>query len=231
MNASMTKGSVRIVAVVAVLALALAVAYHWRGQTRGAPPTASATSAEPEGAAGGATGDAAAAQELRPPSEPRSESPSAAAQTIERADDEVPDDPAPVEPDIRELVGGIDPLLGSSNLIVRAPDPATNGAKLMDLELKFRTESGDPAWSSGMESQILERVARIGDLRLVTLDAECRETICRVKLFHPPRTNALSSLEQLRPLAAELGFAGVAQAATIEEDVPVSLLYLQREEP
>jgi hypothetical protein len=115
-------------------------------------------------------------------------------------------------------------------VIVRAQDPATKGAGLEDAELRFRTEGTDAAWSKQMEAQILDQVSRVIGLGLVRFDAECRETICRLKLFHPPGTNALSSLEQLKPLAKQLGFSNIVEAATIGEDgVPMSLLYLQRD--
>ena len=81
-----------------------------------------------------------------------------------------------------------------------------------------------------MESQILAQVSQVSGLNLVTFDAECRQTICRIRLFYPPGTNALSSSERLKPLAGQLGFDHAVQAATIAEDgVPMSLLYLQRE--
>jgi hypothetical protein len=149
---------------------------------------------------------------------------------VERAD-EAPKDSVPARQDFKELVEGIDPSLGNKNVIVRAPDPATNGPDLADVELRFRTEGTDPTWSRRMESQILDQVSQVSGLSLVTLDAECRETICRVKLFYPARTNALSSLDQLKPIAKQLGFGHIVQAATIgEDDVPMSLIYLQRED-
>jgi len=51
----------------------------------------------------------------------------------------------------------------------------------------------------------------------------------RVKLFYPPGTNALSSLEKLRPIAQPIGFDHVVEVATLgEQGVPISLLYFQR---
>jgi hypothetical protein len=60
-----------------------------------------------------------------------------------------------------------------------------------------------------MEMRILDEVAQVAGLKLVSLEAECRATICRVKLVHPPGTNALTSLRNLVSMAIKIGFAHV----------------------
>ncbi|HUF72279.1 MAG TPA: hypothetical protein VMR74_05205 [Gammaproteobacteria bacterium] len=221
----MIKRSVRIGSVVAVLIAALAITYQWRGSPDGVPSETDGTPGDSVVVARSETGVALGAmQEYRAPSEPSS----AAVLPAERADD-FPNG-APTEQDMRELVEGIDPLLGQTNLIVRAPDAAGEAPGLVDMELQFRTEGTDTDWSRLMESRIFDQVSQVSGISLVTIEAECRETICRIKLFYPPNANALSSLEQLKPLATQLGFSHVVEAATIDEnDVPMSLLYLQRE--
>jgi hypothetical protein len=221
-----TKRSVHIAAVVAVLVVAFVIANQWRGEPQRVQPKANATTGSPvESASSGARVVAGGTQGSRPPSE----SPSTGTATIDGADT-VPTDSVPAQQQLAELVAGIDPLLGDKNLIVRARDPGTKGLGLGDVELRFRTEGTDPTWSKQMESQIIDQVSRISGLGLVRFDAECRATICRVKLFHPPGTNALSALDQLKPLGRQLGFDKIVEAATIGEDgVPVSLLYLRRD--
>jgi hypothetical protein len=218
--------SVRIGSVVAVLVVALVIANQWRGQPQLLPPKPSAaTGSSVESASSGIPVTAGGAQDSRSPSE----SPSAAPSTIGGADG-APQNSVPALQELEEVVEGIDPSLVGKNLILPARDPATKGPGLVGVEQKFKQEGTDPLWSRRMESQILDQVARVSGLSLVTLNAECRETICRVKLVYPPRTNALSSLEQLKPLAKQLGFGDIVEAATIGEDgVPMSLVYLQRE--
>lgn len=220
-----TKRSVRIGSACAALVIALAIVYQWRGPPDRAPSEASAGPADSAATAREEPDRGSrATQELRSPSEPSSTAASAGETT-----DDAPEDPLPLD-ELRELVEGIDPLLGQSNMIVRAPDPGHSGPGLVDVESQFRTESADPDWSGQMESRILDQVARLGELSLVTLEAECRETICRLKLFYPPGTNALSTVDRLKPLATELGFSHVVAAATLEENgVSMSLLYLQHE--
>ena len=95
------------------------------------------------------------------------------------------------------------------------------------MELRFRTEH--PAeWARPMESQLADQLSRINGLGLVRFDAECRQTLCRLKLFHPAGTNPVPLLQELKLVGAQLGFDHVAGAATMgEEGVPMSLLYLR----
>ena len=215
------KRSVQIGSVVAVLLVALVIANQWRDRPQPSPRETNVTTPE---LASSRIPAAVRGTEVPRPSEP----PSAATSAIESAD-EAPTDSPPAEEELKELVEGIDPLLADKNVIVRAPT-SPNGPSLADVELRFRTETADPTWSTQMESQILDQVSQVRGLSLVTLEAECRETICRLKLVYPPGTNALSSSEQWRPVARQLGFGQIVEAATLAEDgVPMSLLYLQRD--
>jgi hypothetical protein len=118
----------------------------------------------------------------------------------------------------------------ASEVIVRAPDPKQTGPGFEELESRFGTERADPSWSPGMEARILEEVSLVDGLKLASLEAECRATICRLKLFHSAGTNALSSLGKLVPMATPSGFDHVARVATLDETgVPISLLYFRRE--
>jgi hypothetical protein len=99
----------------------------------------------------------------------------------------------------------------------------------VELETQFAAETADPKWSNAAEAEILGRVAQVAGLELVSLEAECRATICRVKLFHPPGTKVRSSLDTLKIHAEEIGFGHTAEVATLGDDgVPISVFYLQR---
>jgi hypothetical protein len=138
-------------------------------------------------------------------------------------------DSAPAEQDLKAVIEGIDPLLIERNVIMRAPEPNQTGPGFVELESRFGQEAADAVWSRGMEARILDEVAQIGGLKLVSLETECRATICRLKLFHPPGTNALTTLSNLVPMASSIGFAHVVHVATLGENrVPISVLYFQR---
>lgn len=137
--------------------------------------------------------------------------------------------PPATEAELHDLVSGIDPLLANANVIMRAPKAGTVAPSVVDLERRFQTEGTDPTWSTSMASRLLSQVSGIRGLQLVNLDAECRATVCRLKLTYPPGTNALEALAQLGPLQTELGFSHAVEAATLDAGAsPISLVYLQR---
>ncbi len=224
----MTKRSFQIGSVVAVGVVTFVIATHWREQPQTGTPKADARAeSRAEPADHGVSITAGDTQDARSPSGP----PPAAALIVEHAD-AAPKGPVTALQELEEVVEGIDPSLGGKNLIVVARDSTTKGPGLVEMEQQFRREGTDPAWSKQMESQILDQISRVSGLSLVTLNAECRETICRAKLVYPPAKNVLSWLERLKPLATQLGFFAVVELATIGEDgVPMSVIYLQREGP
>ena len=205
-------------ALVAVsLAVLLVVGSRWRDQ-----PNRSATEFD------AATADLEKASSAVRATPPRSDdAPSPTVEPATTLAGEVSRDPP--EEDLKSVIEGIDPLLRERNVITRVPDPKQAGPGFVELESRFGTETADPTWSRQMESRILEQVSHVNGLKLVSLEAECRATICRVKLFHPAGTRALSSLNELAPMATSIGFGHVVQVATLDGNgVPISLLYFQR---
>ena len=53
---------------------------------------------------------------------------------------------------------------------------------LASIEKAFAAEAVDPLWAPGMEGSILGQLAQAKGLRLVTLQVECRTSMCRVQL-------------------------------------------------
>jgi hypothetical protein len=208
--------SILVASVVVLLAVVLVIGSRGRDEPNRSAIELDATTADPH--------DAASLARINPP-DPR-EALSPAVEPTTTLASEVPDSP---DEDLSAVTAGIDPLLRERNVIMRAPDPKQTGPGFVELESRFGTERADPSWSRGMEARILEQVAHVDGLKLVSLEAECRATICRLKLFHPAGTNALSSLGKLVPMAAAIGFSHVVQVATLDANgVPISLLYFQR---
>jgi hypothetical protein len=56
---------------------------------------------------------------------------------------------------------------------------------LASIEKAFAAEAVDSLWAPGMEGNILGQLAQ-ADLRLVTMQVECRTSMCRVQLIEPP---------------------------------------------
>ena len=57
---------------------------------------------------------------------------------------------------------------------------------LASIEKAFAAEPVDPLWANGMEGNILGHIAQAKGLQLVTLQVECRTSMCRVHLMEPP---------------------------------------------
>jgi hypothetical protein len=65
----------------------------------------------------------------------------------------------------------------SPSILPRVPnDPLTSS---------FVAESQDPSWSDFTEAQILGEISRLSGLALVTIDVECRTSLCRVQSAFP----------------------------------------------
>lgn len=61
---------------------------------------------------------------------------------------------------------------------------------LASIEKAFAAEAVDPLWASGMEGNILGHIAQAKGLQLVTMQVECRTSMCRVHLMEPPSRSA-----------------------------------------
>jgi hypothetical protein len=219
----MRRSGTHIVLLVAVfLVVAIVIASRWPGSPEQPPidELAPIRAVDEPGVADSANGEATSEVQ------PATDAPSSAA----RGTDEASAEPSPPEPDFKELVEGVDPLLRERNVIVRSVNQEQTAPRFEELESRFAAEGNDASWSDGMEAQILDQVSQIAGLRLVSVEAECRETVCRLKLFYPAGTNSLASLEQFRPIASRIGLGQVVEVATIGDDgVPVSLLYFVRQ--
>jgi hypothetical protein len=53
------------------------------------------------------------------------------------------------------------------------------------IEHGFAAERVDPLWATGMEGHILGQLAQ-ANLQLVTMQVECRTSMCRIELVEPP---------------------------------------------
>ena len=63
---------------------------------------------------------------------------------------------------------------------------ALQDPELTSIEMAFAAEPVDPLWASGMEGNILGHIAQVKGLQLVTMQVECRTSMCRVQLMEPP---------------------------------------------
>ena len=94
------------------------------------------------------------------------------------------DEPAADDPTERPLLAdqvALTPMEQKGQSARALIDPGMAG-----IEQAFAAEPVDPLWASGMEGNILGHIAQAKGLQLVTMQVECRTSMCRVQLVEPP---------------------------------------------
>jgi len=94
--------------------------------------------------------------------------------------DERADDPAEPPVPLSDQVA-LTPMEQKAQSARALQDP-----ELISIEKAFAAEPVDPLWASGMEGNILGHIAQAKGLQLVTMQVECRTSMCRVQLMEPP---------------------------------------------
>jgi len=100
-------------------------------------------------------------------------------------------------------------------------DPELDG-----IDQAFAAERVDPSWATGMEGNILGQLAR-ANLQLVTMQVECRTSLCRVQLISPP--SKPRDPGAFRELERDLGLELWRVMGSVDEiGTPTSVAYLAR---
>jgi hypothetical protein len=76
------------------------------------------------------------------------------------------------------------PMVQKARNVQFLADPGLAG-----IEQAFAAERVDPLWATGMEGHILGHIAQ-ANLQLVTMQVECRTSMCRVQLMERPSKSA-----------------------------------------
>ena len=86
----------------------------------------------------------------------------------------------PAEPPVLPDQVALTPMEQKAQSARALVDPGMAG-----IEQAFAAERVDPLWATGMERNILDQLAQT-NLKLVTMQVECRTAMCRVQLVEPP---------------------------------------------
>ena len=86
----------------------------------------------------------------------------------------------PVEPPVLSDQVALSPMEQKAQSARALQDPG-----LAAIEQAFAAEPVDPLWATGMEGNILGQLAQ-ANLQLVTMQVECRTSMCRVQLMERP---------------------------------------------
>ena len=84
---------------------------------------------------------------------------------------------APVEPPVQVALTPMEQKARSAQFLANP--------ELAGMEQAFAAERVDPIWATGMEGNILGQLAQ-ANLQLVTMQVECRTSMCRVQLMERP---------------------------------------------
>jgi hypothetical protein len=98
--------------------------------------------------------------------------------------------------------------------------------ELLETERAFAAEAVDPRWSQEAEAHILGEIAQITGLKLVTLQVECKTTLCRL---HVAQQELRKGPGPIMDIVARLGMK-TRWVISVEDrnGVPTSLAYLER---
>ena len=83
----------------------------------------------------------------------------------------------PVEPPVQVALTPMEQKARSAQFLANP--------ELAGMEQAFAAERVDPLWATGMEGNILGHLAQ-ANLQLVTMQVECRTSMCRVQLMERP---------------------------------------------
>jgi hypothetical protein len=104
-----------------------------------------------------------------------------------------------------------------------APPP-----ELLETERAFAAESVDPLWSTATEARVLSRIAEIPGAAYVSLNVECRTTLCLMQFVQSAAPAPNSGIVEVVQMVAEDGLKSLWAMGIRVRGAPVSLAYLQR---
>jgi hypothetical protein len=101
--------------------------------------------------------------------------------------------------------------------------------ELLETERRFAAEGLDPDWSTAAEARVLASLAEIPGLRLVSLNVECRATLCLLQLVTPQQPPPDSPNLNVPEIAKSAGLKPVAMMGIrARSGVPLLIAYLER---
>jgi hypothetical protein len=107
----------------------------------------------------------------------------------------------------------------------------TPSAELLEVERTFAAESVDPAWSAAAEAGVLRRIAQIPGAAYVSLNVECRTTLCLLQFVGSATPVPNSGIVEVTNLVKPEGLTSVfMMGIRVRGGAPVGIAYLQRDD-
>jgi hypothetical protein len=149
--------------------------------------------------------------------------------------DRVPRGDTPTDSAASPLLPNQAPPTPMADVLARRGMPVI--PELIETERRFALEPVDPAWSTAAEARILTKIAEVPGLELVSLDVECRQTLCRLQFVTPgPHPTGPPPPRAPDPAAPQVpGIAEIARATGLTGRwvfgfTELSMAYLERGE-
>ena len=115
----------------------------------------------------------------------------------------------------------------------------SSGETFSQLAERFESESKDPTWSAATETQIFGKISAINDLAVLSLDVDCRTSMCRIRVVQDNMSS--SSMQALvsvigspswllqNPSDPTLHIVWLPDVPMVIRGTPEALTYLQRD--
>ena len=101
--------------------------------------------------------------------------------------------------------------------------------ELLETERAFAAETVDPLWSTTAEGGVLRRIAEIPDVAYVSLNVECRTTLCLLQFVGSATPVPNSGIAEVAKLVEPAGLKSVfMMGIRVRGGAPVGIAYLQR---
>jgi hypothetical protein len=101
--------------------------------------------------------------------------------------------------------------------------------ELLETDRAFAAESVDPAWSTATEAGVLGRIAEIPGVAYVSLNVECRTTLCLMQFVESATPVPNSGIAEIAKLVEPQGLKSLWMfGIRVRGGVPLGIAYLQR---
>lgn len=98
-----------------------------------------------------------------------------------------------------------------------------------EAALRFDNEARDAQWATVTEGRLLSTISQLDGVALNRLEADCRESMCRLLLLYPPDIEPIYSVRQIYGRADELGLGPVLAETQVKPGEPAKLwVFLRR---
>jgi hypothetical protein len=103
--------------------------------------------------------------------------------------------------------------------------------ELLETDRAFAAESVDGAWSTATEARVLGRIAEIPGAAYVSLNVECRTTLCMLQLVESATPAPGSGIADIAKLVEPQGLESLWMfGIRVRGGAPLGIAYLKRVE-